>query len=74
MDEPIDALDVLQHRVGDDLCAEHISFKKMMVVVDGACDVRLGCKMHHDVRLRDERIDERRVADIAVPELEATAI
>jgi hypothetical protein len=33
--------------------------------------VRLGRDVHHDVGLFDERIDERRIPHVTVPELNA---
>ena len=69
-----DALRVLEHRVGHDLRAQHVGLEEVVVVVDRSRDVRLGREVHDDIGFGDQRIDERRVAHVAVPELEPAVV
>ena len=66
--------DVFEHGVRDDLCPEDIGLEEVVIVVNRARDVRLGGEVHDDVGLLDQRIDERRVADIPIPELHAAVV
>src|SRR6185503_2682526 len=65
---------VLQHRVGHHLRAEYVGFEKVVVVVDRSRDVCFGGKVHDDIGFGNQGVNERRVAHIAVPELEPVVI
>ena len=73
MHEPLDPIGAAQHRVRDHLRAEHVGLEEVVVVEDGPRHVRLGREMHDDVRAAHQVLDERGVAHVAVPELDAAA-
>src|SRR5438132_361716 len=64
---------VLEDRIGDDLCAEDVRLEEVIVVVNRPGDMRFGGEVHDDVRLLDERVDERRIPHVAMPELDPRA-
>src|SRR5262245_64387737 len=69
MNEAVDVRHVLQNGVRDNLRPQYIGFEEVIVVVNRAGDMRLGGEVHNDIGLLDQGVDERRIADIAMPEL-----
>ncbi len=68
MDEALHGM--LEGGVQKDLRSQDVGLHKGHVVVDGAGDVCFGGQVNDDVSVRDQFLDERTVANIAVHEAE----
>src|SRR5262249_58501903 len=67
VDESLDFASSFDDRVGDSLSSEHVGLKEQQTIEDRAGDVGLGGEVDDNVRLLDQRIDQRRIAYVAVP-------
>ena len=56
--------------IGDHLCADDVGLKENGVVVDGAGNMRFRGEMDDDVALGYQLVDNGRLGDVAVEELE----
>jgi len=68
--EALDAIRAPEHGVRDHLRPEHVGLEEVVVVEDRSGDVRLGREVDDHVGPPDQALHERRVADVAVPELD----